>query len=73
MDERRRPDPTCRQCRSFVDDPDAIQKEFPGVTILGSMYASVRGNAGLCRTFDRFMDPISADDCEAFDPLGEAP
>jgi len=63
---------TCRQCARFVDDPAAIEREFPGLTILGSVYASVRGSAGICQEFDRFMDPIPAADCESFVPRGEA-
>ena len=61
MDKR-----TCRHCARFVDDPAAIEQEFPGLTILGSAYASVRGAAGICRELDRFMDPISASDCPHF-------
>jgi hypothetical protein len=57
---------TCRQCRQFIDDPGAVEKEFPGIKILGSAYASVRGSAGVCRAFDRFMDPIPAAECPSF-------
>jgi hypothetical protein len=56
----------CQHCARFVDDPAVIEREFPGIKILGSMYASVRGSAGICREFDRFMDPIPAADCKAF-------
>jgi hypothetical protein len=58
----------CRECEFFVDDPAVIEREFPGINILGSMYASVRGSAGICRQFDRFMDPVPAADCPAFLP-----
>jgi hypothetical protein len=61
----------CRHCVRFVDDPAAIEREFPGLTILGSAYASVRGAAGICRERDRFMDPIPAADCSTFAPRGE--
>jgi hypothetical protein len=63
---------TCRYCSRFVDDPGAIEHEFPGLTILGSVDASVRGSAGICRQLDRFMDPIPAADCPSFVPRGEA-
>jgi hypothetical protein len=59
---------SCRHCARFVDDPAVIEREFPGINILGSMYASVRGSAGICREFDRFMDPIPAAECQAFVP-----
>ena len=62
------PDATCRQCAFFIDDPAAIERELPGIAILGSAYASVRGSAGVCTEFDRFMDPIPAADCPAFTP-----
>jgi hypothetical protein len=62
----------CRHCARFVDDPAAIEQEFPGLNILGSVYASVRGNAGICRELDRFMDPIPAADCPTFVPRGDA-
>jgi hypothetical protein len=63
---------TCRHCSRFADDPAAIEREFPGLTILGSVYASVRGSAGICRELDRFVDPIPAADCPSFMPRGEA-
>ncbi len=63
---------TCQHCSLFVDDPAAIELEFPSVRILGSFYASVRGSAGICRERDRFMDPIPAADCPTFVPRGVA-
>jgi hypothetical protein len=63
---------TCQHCARFVDDPAAIELEFPSVTILGSLYASVRGSAGICQERDRFMDPIPAADCPTFVPRGAA-
>lgn len=62
----------CRNCARFVDDPAVIERAFPGLNILGSVYASVRGSAGICREFDRFMDPISANECPSFVPRVEA-
>ena len=57
---------TCQDCAHFVDDPDRIEAEIPNLTIFGSAYSSARGDAGICQTFDRFMDPVSARDCDAF-------
>lgn len=51
-----------------MDDPAAIEREFPLVRILGSFYASVRGSAGICRDRDRFMGPIRAGECPSFVP-----
>ena len=47
-------------------------EQFPSVTILGSLYASVRGSAGICQERDRFMDPIPAADCPTFVPRSTA-
>jgi hypothetical protein len=57
---------TCGQCANFVDDPARVEEAFPGVTILGSAYSSVRGDAGICRVFERFMNPEPAERCPSF-------
>jgi hypothetical protein len=62
----------CRHCERFVDDPAAIEREFPGLTILGSAYASVRGAAGICRELERFMDPVPALDCPFYAPRDDS-
>jgi hypothetical protein len=72
---------TCQHCRHFADDPAVIEAEIPGLTSFGSAYSSARGHAGICRTFDRFLDPMYAWECPLFEarvdcgtpPPGEAP
>jgi hypothetical protein len=59
-------EPTCRDCENFVDDPARIEQAFPGLTILGSVYSSVRGDAGICRVFERFLNPEPAVGCPSF-------
>ena len=66
MDEQ-----TYRHCARFVDDPAAIEQEFPGLKILKPVYASIRGAARIYRESDRFMDPIAVADCPAFVPRSE--
>ena len=61
---------TCFSCALFVDDPGAIEVEFPGIPVFGSAYASCRGHAGMCQARDRFMDPIPAKDCPSFEARG---
>lgn len=65
------PDPaddrTCFSCVHFVDDPGAIEAEFPGIPVFGSAFASCRGHAGMCQERDRFMDPIPARSCATFE------
>lgn len=58
---------TCQQCAKFDDDPASIEAEIPGLTSFGSAYSSARGHAGICREFDRFMDPVVALDCPSFE------
>jgi len=56
-----------------MDDPAIIEAELPGIQILGSMYASVRGDCGLCRVHDRFLSAREV--CADFEPCtgeGEA-
>jgi hypothetical protein len=57
---------TCQDCVHFVDDPAVIEAEIPGLTSFGSAYSSARGYAGICREFDRFLDPESAHNCPSF-------
>ena len=61
---------TCQHCAHFVDDPSAIEAEFPGITPFGSAYSSARGHAGICQELDRFMDPVQAQECPLFLPRG---
>jgi hypothetical protein len=58
---------TCQHCAHFIDDPAVIETEIPGLTSFGSAYSSARGDAGICREFDRFMDPLMARDCPSFE------
>ena len=57
---------TCQHCAHFDDDPAVIEAEIPGLTSFGSAYSSARGHAGICREFDRFLDPVMARDCPSF-------
>jgi hypothetical protein len=57
---------TCQHCVHFADDPAVIEAEIPGLTSFGSAYSSARGHAGICRKFDRFLDPVFARECQSF-------
>ena len=59
---------TCQHCSKFNDDPAFIEAEIPGLTSFGSAYSSARGHAGICRAFDRIMDPVLAENCPSFAP-----
>lgn len=60
--------PNCRGCVHFDDDPASIERQLPGINILGSAYGSVRGDAGICSALGRFMEPLRADACPHFEP-----
>jgi hypothetical protein len=47
--------PTCRSCRHFDDAPPAIEAALPGLTSLGSAYAAVRCDDGLCAVHGRLV------------------
>jgi hypothetical protein len=62
---------TCQHCAHFVDDPACIETELSNLTVLGSAYSSVRGDAGICQKRGRFMDPVPALDCAEFTARGQ--
>jgi len=39
----------CGDCIHFCNDPETLEKEFPGLGIMSSGFASVRAEDGLCR------------------------
>ncbi len=66
---------TCTSCRHFDDQPHSLEAQLPGITILSSAFASVRGEAGICRVFGRFMDPLDGRACPHFSDVavGKSP
>lgn len=57
---------TCSHCARFVNDPLELQRSFPGIHALSSMYGSTRGRSGICLVRETFQDPIPA--CDEFRP-----
>jgi len=45
----------CLDCRHFCNDPAVIERAFPGLTAMGSGYADVRANDGLCARHDLYL------------------
>ena len=39
---------TCRSCTHFRNDPAYLEQAIPGIRSMGSAWASVRGDDGLC-------------------------
>jgi hypothetical protein len=50
----------CRCCAHFDADAARIEAALPGLSALGSAYATVRSNDGLCRLHDRYVAATSA-------------
>jgi hypothetical protein len=48
------PGGTCRSCAHFRNDPAWLERAVPGLASLGSAYAAVRDEDGLCLRHDRF-------------------
>jgi hypothetical protein len=38
----------CQHCKYFQNDPSIIEKEYPGLTVMSSGFASVRDEDGIC-------------------------
>ena len=46
---------TCASCRHFQADRAAIEAALPGLTVLGSAYASVTAGDGICTLHDTYL------------------
>ena len=55
----------CGRCVHFEDDPAVLEVAFPGLTAMGSGFASVRARDGLCRRHDRYLP--ASDRCASFE------
>jgi hypothetical protein len=64
------PEPhTCAECRLFIDDPQQLERMFPGILVLSSCYGSTRGDSGVCTVRDTFQVPEPG--CDDFRPRDE--
>lgn len=63
----RAPQPDCRNCRHFSDDPAWLEAQLPGIGALSSAFGSTRGDAGICAVTGRFHDPIPL--CREAEPI----
>jgi len=54
----------CDGCRYFENDPTRIEALIPGLTVMGSARASVRGDDGICNVHDRIV--TARDWCERY-------
>jgi len=54
------PDRACRGCRHFTAAAADLEAAFPGLTSLGSAYAAVRADDGLCARHERYVGADSS-------------
>ncbi len=47
--------PSCAGCRHFNHAPNDVEAAFPGMRSLGSAYASVRADDGICALHERYV------------------
>jgi len=45
----------CANCAHFVSDPEQLEDAIPGLRSLGSGFAAVRADDGLCLRHDRYL------------------
>jgi hypothetical protein len=57
----------CASCRFFSSDATALDRQFPGLRTLGSVYGSVRAHDGLCTRHARYLSAASR--CDDYAPL----
>jgi hypothetical protein len=55
---------TCVRCASFVNEPASIEALIPGLTAMGSAWASVRSDDGICTVHDLMVS--ARDTCGRF-------
>jgi hypothetical protein len=56
---------TCRDCKYFINDPAALERELPGLNALSSAYGSTRGENGICSKREIYLSPIKS--CRHFE------
>lgn len=61
--------PRCLDCRHFRNAPDYLEGVFKGLTALGSGYASVRKDDGVCLEHDLYLSAMAG--CERFAARGK--
>jgi hypothetical protein len=54
----------CVACRHFRNDPAQIERLCPGLTAMGSGYASTRAQDGICLRHDFYV--LASDRCGDF-------
>ncbi len=58
----------CLDCAFFCNAPSVMEKQIPGLQVMGSGWASVRADDGLCAKRDVYLAGYYV--CEHFTPAG---
>jgi hypothetical protein len=61
---RRRPAPSCAECKHFQNQPSQVEAALPGLSSLSSAYAAVRCSDGICAVHARYVAASAS--CPAF-------
>lgn len=64
------PPARCGDCAHFRNDPEALERAFPGFTSMGSARADVRACDGLCHRHGRYLS--FSESCGDFRPAAHA-
>ena len=64
--KRPAPEGICLHCAHFCNDPQTMEEEIPGLRVMGSGWASVRKQDGICRKRGLYLDASSS--CPDFVP-----
>jgi hypothetical protein len=55
---------SCQHCKYFQNDPSIIEKEYPGLKVMSSGFASVRDRDGFCNYNEIYLS--ARDGCSKF-------
>jgi hypothetical protein len=62
---RRTDSASCRQCKHFQNSAKQLEAALPGLSSLGSAYAAVRCDDGICAVHERYVAASGV--CPAFE------
>jgi len=48
-------DPRCRSCAHFFNEPQYLERSFPGWRSLGSAYGAARAEDGICERHGTYL------------------
>jgi hypothetical protein len=55
----------CANCQHFDNSPATLERQFPGLKVMGSAYSSVKKEDGLCRHHQRYLSATAT--CDLFE------